>query len=271
MITGYQPNQWSKKYRRLSQSKRDQINKRTNTLFAQRTGVTRKLNLEHDQALALVWLGCRDEIMASGTINVVSSPIRQDNFFANANRAPRQLFDMMTEGVMSAFETTEHQLLMPWMPIARNEERKNVSEKAGEGTDPNVMKYLRASDDRYETTAKRNYTEKHGGEKVKWCSAFVNWCMEQAGIPGTNNARALSWTDWGQRITEPQVGAVVVLKTTSWRHVAFIDYRQGKFVMLGGNQKPAGGGSSDSVSYRPYRKSQVVGYRWPAGRNRPEV
>ena len=30
-----------------------------------------------------------------------------------------------------------------------------------------------------------------------WRSAFVNFCVTQAGVKGTNSALALSWLDWG--------------------------------------------------------------------------
>ena len=271
-ITKYKPNQWTRKYRKLPRRTRDLVNKQANELFYARSGVRRKLDPETDKKLVVVWLMCRDEVMAA---NAAASRSRKSSgkgsILEHPQRLPGAVFNVMSDAAMAAFDAIEYHQLMPWMKIAREEETKNVFEKEGKGTDPNVMKYLRASDDRYETKAKRDYTEKHGGEKVKWCSAFVNWCMEQCGIEGTNNARALSWNDWGTRILKPQVGAIVVLKGETWRHVAFIDYKDGKYVMLGGNQRPAGGGKSNTISYRPYSKSLVVSYRWPKGRKRPQV
>lgn len=264
----YIPNEWTRKYRRLPRSARDKVNKQTNELFYVRTGVRRKLNPDKDKALCVVWLNCRDEIMAADARAGSSSG---GSLLKNPHRLPGAVLNVMSDAVLATMDAIEYHQLMPWMKIAREEEKKNVVEKEGKGTDPNVMKYLRASDDRYETKAKADYTEEHGGEKVKWCSAFVNWCMEQCGIEGTNNARALSWNDWGTRIPKPQVGAIIVLKSTSWRHVAFIDSKDGKYVMLGGNQKPTGGGKSNTISYRPYSKSLVVSYRWPKGRKRPQV
>ncbi|MEM6474080.1 MAG: TIGR02594 family protein [Planctomycetota bacterium] len=107
-------------------------------------------------------------------------------------------------------------------------------------------------------------TKRTGEERVKWCSAFANWCMKQAGITGTRHALALSWLKWGRPLQEPQIGAVVVMKTSKWRHVAFVDEQNGEFVMLGGNQRPAKGKGPDRVSYRPLNCSIILGYRWPS-------
>ena len=34
-------------------------------------------------------------------------------------------------------------------------------------------------------------------DTVPWCSAFVNWCMKEAGITGSDSAAAKSWLTWG--------------------------------------------------------------------------
>ena len=83
--------------------------------------------------------------------------------------------------------------------------------------------------------------------------------------PGPRDARALSWLNWGKPLPEPQFGTIVVTKTKSSRHVAFVDSVNGQFTMLGGNRKRAsGGGISDRASYRLLRSRITPGYRWPA-------
>ena len=104
-------------------------------------------------------------------------------------------------------------------------------------------------------------------DETPWCSSFVNWCIEQAGLKGTDSARARSWMDWGRAIDAPVPGCVVVL----WRgspdtrkgHVAF-------YVGPGGSQTPSdhtirllGGNQGNSVSIRAYPKNRVLGYRMP--------
>ena len=98
------------------------------------------------------------------------------------------------------------------------------------------------------------------GDDVAWCSAFVNYCMEQAGLPGTDSRAARSWLDWGISVDPPLYGCVCVLwrgSPSSWKgHVGFwIDEIGDEVVMLGGNQ-------GNQVSVRRYPKSRVLGYRW---------
>lgn len=46
-----------------------------------------------------------------------------------------------------------------------------------------------------------------------WCSAFVHWGIVNAGLKGTDSARARSWHEdnWGQALDEPREGGVAVL------------------------------------------------------------
>ncbi|WP_407925443.1 NlpC/P60 family protein [Geomonas terrae] len=96
-------------------------------------------------------------------------------------------------------------------------------------------------------------------DEVPWCSAFVNWCLKQVGITGTNSAAATSWLHWGQ-ITGPCPGAIaVVRRVTGANHVAFyIAETKDYYKLLGGNQ-------GDQVRPSRYYKSHwmVQSYRWP--------
>jgi uncharacterized protein (TIGR02594 family) len=47
-------------------------------------------------------------------------------------------------------------------------------------------------------------------DEVPWCSAFVNFCMEQNGLKGTNNRLARSWLTWGKETKRPARGCIVV-------------------------------------------------------------
>lgn len=136
-----------------------------------------------------------------------------------------------------------------WFDIARAE--LGVSEIPGPSHNPRILEYQQ--------------TVKYGAkdDETPWCSAFVNWCMTKAGIPGTNNAAARSWLNWGVGLDEPRLGCVVVfwrVSPSDWRgHVAFFVAEQGAHALdvLGGNQ-------SDSVSVAPYPRHQVLGFRWPS-------
>ena len=103
-------------------------------------------------------------------------------------------------------------------------------------------------------------------EETAWCSAFVNWCMEQAGIDGTNSKGSQSWTKWknGFIIDEPAVGAIAVFidnGSTSKGHVAFVAGMCGDVIVyLGGNQ-------GDAVGYHfgGFNKKTLRGYFFPIG------
>jgi len=109
-------------------------------------------------------------------------------------------------------------------------------------------------------------------DETPWCSAFVNWCLSQAGIHGTNSAAAKSWLTWGDKLEAPRHGCIVVIRqklkgqdsgtgSTSGYHVAFFDHIQdGRIYLLGGNQ-------SDSVKISSFGlvSYEVIGYRWPKG------
>lgn len=147
----------------------------------------------------------------------------------------------------------------PWMEHARKE--LGVAEKPGRASNPRIKLY-------YTATALGGDPE---DSTTPWCSAFVNFVMQEAGWKGTRRANARSWLDWGEKLEEPRHGAIAVL----WRdspgspkgHVAFFEaFRDaGKFVwLLGGNQM-------NRVGYQKYPIDRVLGYRWPIETNRLAV
>jgi uncharacterized protein (TIGR02594 family) len=85
----------------------------------------------------------------------------------------------------------------PWIDIARAE--IGVHEVSGPAANSRILEYFGA------TTLRANTDE------FPWCSAFVNWCLQHAGIPGTRSAAASSWRTWGAACT-PQIGCIVVVQ-----------------------------------------------------------
>ena len=144
-----------------------------------------------------------------------------------------------------------------WLEIAEKE--IGVTEKKG-GENPRILAY-------HATTSL-----KAREDEIPWCSSFVNWCMAIAGIAGTGSAAAISWAAWGQRLTEPREGCVVVIRqrkkgtdqatgSSSGNHVAFFKKIEGgRIFLLGGNQ-------SDSVKVSSFGLASydVIAYRWPEG------
>lgn len=108
------------------------------------------------------------------------------------------------------------------------------------------------------------------GDETPWCSAFANWCMQQAGFTGSGRANARSWLDWGGMcLGFPHYGCVTVLwrvSRTSWQgHVGFYVGSLGdQIFLLGGNQ-------GNSVSIAGYSRTRLLGYRWPEGFPLPSI
>lgn len=135
----------------------------------------------------------------------------------------------------------------PWMPIALAE--LGAREFPGDRDNPRVIEYLHSTS----LSAPMN-----NNDETHWCSAFVNWCVERSGFEGTDSAWARSWLNWGQRITTPRRGCIVVFsRGTVSGHVAFFERQTATTVrVLGGNQQ-------DEVNFSSFPKSRVLGYRVP--------
>jgi uncharacterized protein (TIGR02594 family) len=133
-----------------------------------------------------------------------------------------------------------------WYRVARQEE--GVSEVEGPKSNKRILEY--------HATCSLKATS----DDVAWCSAFVNWCMQQAGVKGTNDAGARSWLNWGRAIQQPVEGCVAVLKRTdnpTKGHVAFFVRREGSnLILLGGNQ-------GNRVREAPYDASRLLSFRLP--------
>lgn len=105
-------------------------------------------------------------------------------------------------------------------------------------------------------------------DETPWCGTFVAACMRDAAISPLPKfwMRAKDWLNWGQELSGPCVGAVVVFEREGGGHVGFVVGRdtQGRLLVLGGNQ-------GDQVKVSPFIAARAVGYRWPTGINHPAV
>jgi uncharacterized protein (TIGR02594 family) len=109
---------------------------------------------------------------------------------------------------------------------------------------------------------------KRGGikdDETPWCAAFVGAMFERAGIRSSRLESARSYLDWGQMISEPVPGCVVVFSRAGGGHVGFClgQDKAGNLLILGGNQ-------SDAVNVKAFPRTRVTGYRWPSGVMLPE-
>ncbi len=141
-----------------------------------------------------------------------------------------------------------------WLKFAFQELALHVVEKPGKKTNERIERYLQST---------RGSPGREQDETL-WCSAFVNFCIEEStGLEGTNNLAARSWLNWekGKEATRPTRGCIVVFSRPSAGehsgHVGF--YLSGSaetgIRILGGNQ-------SDAVSIVT-QPLPFLGYRVP--------
>lgn len=97
--------------------------------------------------------------------------------------------------------------------------------------------------------------------QTAWCAAFVDAVLNATGSgKGTGKLNARSYLNWGQEVSEPKVGDVVVMwrgQRSGWKgHVGFYagTNEDGTIKVLGGNQ-------GDSVSFDNFDPDRVLGYR----------
>ncbi|WP_319528995.1 TIGR02594 family protein [uncultured Cohaesibacter sp.] len=103
-------------------------------------------------------------------------------------------------------------------------------------------------------------------DETAWCAGYVGGVLEECGIRSTRSAAAKSyfWNRWGQVLSGPCVGAIVVFwrKTPDGKygHVGIVVGRDryGNLMVLGGNQ-------GDAVSIKPFSVDRVVSYHFPDG------
>jgi uncharacterized protein (TIGR02594 family) len=95
--------------------------------------------------------------------------------------------------------------------------------------------------------------------KRLWCARFMNFVLAKAGFAGTNSDAAKSFAAYGQRISEPKVGAIAVLtRGRRGGHVGIVtgfDSR-GNPILLSGNH-------GHRVGYGVYSRSRVIAYVLP--------
>jgi uncharacterized protein (TIGR02594 family) len=129
------------------------------------------------------------------------------------------------------------------LEIARAE--LGVAEVPGVADNPRIVAY-------HATTS--------GGKEpdsVPWCSSFVNFCVEQVGLKGTDSKSARSWMTWGRAATGFFPGCIVVLErgAAPQGHVGFfVGTESGRLRLLSGNQ-------GDRVSIASFDPQLVLAVR----------
>lgn len=122
----------------------------------------------------------------------------------------------------------------------------DVAEVPGPEDNPKILRFHDATKDG------------EAPDEVSWCSSFINYCMQVAGVERTGSKAARSWLQWGYD-SEGFYGAVTVLwrvDPKGWQgHVGFLVGQETEWVyLLGGNQ-------SNRVRVSRYPSSRLLGYR----------
>lgn len=136
---------------------------------------------------------------------------------------------------------------MKWLDIAIDE--LGVSEIDGKVARPRILEYFAAA----------GHSEVKSDETA-WCSAFVNFCIEKAGLRGTMSLAARSWLRWGKPC-DPQPGAIGIWPRgkSHWQgHVAIVKEVKGKRV------KVVGGNQGNAVTEKWFDIDTALGFRWPS-------
>lgn len=149
-----------------------------------------------------------------------------------------------TQTAMDDFQRMKKTPIPLWLLAAERE--LGVHEIAGPRSNARVLEYhqhttLKASDD-----------------DVPWCSAFANYCMDITHNPATHSAAALSWLNWGTRLTDFRYGAVAIFSRgqPGQGHVAFaVAMDEREVITLGGNQ-------SDCVCVQSHSRAKLLQLRF---------
>jgi len=162
-----------------------------------------------------------------------------------------QLTDLIVKmNTGSAFlEPPELAILSPDAPAWLKAAYKEIGQREipGPQENPRIVAYFKT------IGAKENYRD----DIDDWASAFVEWSLNQADIKGPKSDEPFAWLDWGQVLSQPALGAVVIMSFSGLHHVGFYFGEDENFVrVLGGNE-------DDAVHIFRYPKNAVYGYRWP--------
>lgn len=240
---------WNAVYQAMPPAEKQSLNELVNGIFHEQTGVSGKIDVRTHPQHATQWLAIRDDVLAN-----------RQKFASWLMKSALHLQDVVQA-------TTIYKILdraPAWISSARSQIGQH--EIKGSEHNPQIMGYIWTCTNIQETENQKKYVAREGEEGVEWCSAFVNWCLKQAGITGTNNALASSWKDWGTSLTGPKQGAICGFNWTggnSIAHVGFCDQVDGQWRLLGGNQSDkSSGGIVSSVTF-PTKSARY--YRWPPG------
>jgi uncharacterized protein (TIGR02594 family) len=81
----------------------------------------------------------------------------------------------------------------------------------------------------------------YNSDEIPWCGLFIAYCCHVAGLDVVSKPLwALSWSNWGNPITEPMLGDILTFKRNGGGHVGiYVGEDVTHYHVLGGNQNNA--------------------------------
>lgn len=131
---------------------------------------------------------------------------------------------------------------------------RHIGEKEvpGAGNNPRIIRWGRESG-----------VDWYSADKTAWCAIFCNGVLVDSGYPSTKSALARSFMKYGQKLTYPKPGAIVVFprgKDPLYGHVGIVEkvHGDGRMTIVNGNV-------GDMVCRSVRRVSEILpgGIRWP--------
>ncbi len=98
------------------------------------------------------------------------------------------------------------------------------------------------------------------GRGSLWCARFMNMVLQHSGYRGTGSDMARSFTNYGQRVSGPQAGAIAVMGRRGGGHVGIITGIDAK-----GNPIMISGNNGNRVREAPISRGRIYAYVMPTG------
>jgi len=136
-----------------------------------------------------------------------------------------------------------------------------VQEVAGPGSNERIMTYAKEV----------GFDNWYKDDDTAWCSLFMNWVALKAGVQRTNQGKAESWNQIGNKTSTPEPGDVALFASTAGSskitHVGiYMGYSQDhkRIYVLGGNQ-------SNAVNISAFKADKLVAFRRLGSEGEPEI
>ena len=134
---------------------------------------------------------------------------------------------------------------LPWLDVAK---KLIGTQEYATGNNPAILQWASL------IGLDKTYT----ADSIPWCGLTTAYIMAQSGFePVKEPLWALNWAKFGEQLSEPAYGCVIVYKRAAGGHVGlYLGEDANYYYTLGGNQ-------SNQVCVKGEARSRAVAFRWP--------